>query len=46
MINFLNDDILFYKIKTSLQNENVTVIQREATKFETRERNFDSIIAN
>ena len=46
MINFLNDNILFYEIKISLQNENVTIIQREAIKFKIRERNFDLIIAN
>ena len=46
MINCLNDHILFHKIKTLLQNENVIFIQREATKFKTRERNFDLIIAN
>ena len=46
MNNFLNDDILFHEIKISSQTKNITVIQREITKFKTCKRNLDLIIAN
>ena len=45
-INFLNGGILLHEVRTPPQKKNVTVIQRGVTKFETRERNFDPIIAN